>query len=269
MPPRAKEWIEHLGDVPIPPRGDVDSLGMLELDWGLRANHRGSCPMLHTLFINGKAQSAWDPMPQEALVEYLETISKIPYSFSDIVEEYLPGVFDPIRPDPTSPRWYPKPILVAACVFAERRILQDPRTTDEEDSDSDDGAAYPNIVGATLHNRFSRWDQSDTDSTISCPSSIGPDASDVSDSDNEDAHSDRASTCSDGSACSYYSDLDSVSSCSDYSDEFKSGSSDCSDCDADDSECDADAWDVKSITVEFQQAMNELERRGLELHLGF
>lgn len=260
MPPRATEWIEHLGDAPIPPRSDdVESIGMLELDWVIKANHRGSCPLLHTLFVNGKAQSAWDPMPQEALVEYLETISQIPYSFPAIVEEYLPGIFDPIRADPTGPpRWYPKPILVAACLFAERRILNDPRTTDE-DSDDDDDEVYRTTVGANLYNRFSRWDQSDTESVSSCARSI-PD----SPSDDE---SDRAST---SSSCSFYSSCSSCSSCSSSDFDLPDLKPTFSDDDPADPaagpERDSDEWDVKSINLEFVQAMDELERRGLELH---
>lgn len=71
-------------------------------------------------------------MPEEMLVGYLETIARIPNSFQEIVEEYLPGVFEPIREDwlkrerfpdsinpPGPPRWYPMPILVAACILAE------------------------------------------------------------------------------------------------------------------------------------------------------
>ena len=94
--------------------------------------------------------------------------------------EYLPGVFDPIRrygfsnttDAPTSPRWYLNPILIATCIFAERRILGDPRTIDgdpdDEDSydeDSEDGLAYSNLVGACLYNRYADLD-SDTESNI-------------------------------------------------------------------------------------------------------
>ncbi|MCJ1427154.1 hypothetical protein MMC29_005057 [Sticta canariensis] len=98
--------------------------------------------MIHTLVYNRKAQSAWDPMPEDMRKEYLDIIAKIPFSFLDIVEEYLPGVFDPIRrhPDAIGPlpmlRWYPKPILIAAAVFAERRILDDSRVTQTLDEDS-------------------------------------------------------------------------------------------------------------------------------------
>lgn len=97
--------------------------------------NRRCCPMLPTLYYDGRAQSAWDPLPKEILIGYLETVAKIPYSFQDIVEEYLPGVFDLNRREDTtglspSTRWYPKPTLVAACIFAEDRILGNPRITE-------------------------------------------------------------------------------------------------------------------------------------------
>lgn len=108
------------------------------------------------------------------LKSYLKTIAMISYGFTDIVEEYLPGVFDPIRMEKWS-RWYPKPIIVTACVFAEWRILRDSRTAGE-------------------------W----------------------------------------------------------YSEEWEW----CSDEDGLDK---SDRWDVMGITVEFMDAMEELERRGLEV----
>lgn len=94
IPPRAEEWMSGLGDVPVPNVDHSDSLGTLEIYWVVKTHSPGSCPMI---FHNGKAQSVWDPMPEDMLIEYLDTIANIPYHFRNIVDEYLPRVFDPIR----------------------------------------------------------------------------------------------------------------------------------------------------------------------------
>lgn len=292
MPPRADEWIGNLGDAPVPPTGDVGSLGSLQLEWGIRAMNRGSCPMLHTVCYNGRAQSAWDPMPKEMLVGYLEVIAEIPYSFQEIVEEYLPGVFDPIRRDdatglPPSTRWYPKPILVAACIFAERRILSDPRTeqvsddeydTDDEESEGEDAFSSIGWPGANLVNRFARLDESDDESDTSESDSIflrtSVSAPDGFMSNPYDSYSDS----DEGSIFSadLGSDLDSVSTCSD---DFEShpevskssphgnpGDSDDNSDESDDDSDDSNSWDVWDVNLDFQRAMDELVGRGLEFY---
>lgn len=302
-PPRAEEWIGSLGDVPISPMcDDCDKWGSMHLDWRIKKNHCGSCPMLHTLSYHGRAQSVWDPMPKEMLIWYLETIAKIPYSFADIVEEYLPGVFDPIRRESppnttqptTSPRWYPMPILNAACIFAEQRIINDPRTTDwlEEDFvdvDSDVGGDHPNTsrvalnsVGAVLYSRYADLDtQSDIESVCSITEltrlanglnfSTGSDSS----SDHSDSHSDSLCSCSDYSD----SDLDGANTYPEYSDtwpEIFNNPSDNSEGwpqifnPSDNFENDSNhsnGWDLGSINMEIQEAQLELERRGIEPYM--
>lgn len=286
MPPRAEEWIRNLGDVPIPPTGNIERLGTLQLDWAIKSNHRGSCPLLHTIFYNGRAQSAWDPMPEEMLIEYLETISKIPYSFSDIVEEYLPGVFDPIRTRKsldthTSSCWYPKPIVIAACVFAERRILSDPRTEHldegydagcDEDSNqnSDDEDTNPNLVVVNLCNQNADLDQSDTESSSSYATSIRPNtgSDSVSGSDGgvrishqPDSDSDSARPCLDGlDTC-----LEGECTRTDYSECSSDNIITSENPDTEGDSDDSGHWDVLSIYLEVQQAQDELKRRGLEL----
>lgn len=307
-PPRAEEWIENLGDVPVP---STDDAGILEQDWAIKTNSRGSCPLAHTLYYDGKAQSVWDPMPEEMLIGYLEILATIPYTFVDIVEEYLPGVFDPVRgygssdttDGPTSPRWYPKPILIAACIFSERRILSDPRTIDGDsedgdsnDEDSENGLAYPNLVGACLYNRYADVD-SDTESNISYTGSIsrstasnldfGSDSGSISDDSESDSDSD-----SDGASV-WDSDSDSGSTCTEYSevsgpdttkpredpggnlddaavisDEVAGNSDDIAD-GLDDGASDLEDssnWFTGSIDREFRELQSELERCGLELY---
>lgn len=311
MPPRAEEWFGNLADVPIPTPADAEALGFLELDWGMRAVIRGACPMLHTICFKGRAQSVWDPMPEELLVGYLETIARIPNSFPDIVEEYLPGVFEPIRgersPDsinsPGQPRWYPKPILIAACIFAERRILSDPRATnwsDDEDSDyedSDDEDAYLRETwpGTTLYNWYANLDESDNESDSSYHGSIDlstgldglfgssvysnsdSDTYSVSDSASTSYHSDSdlasdsASTCSDDPDCSPDSyekssnNLNNASASSDNSSEDYTIPSDDDTDSADDDTNGSDEWAMESINQAFVEAYHELLRRGLEL----
>lgn len=63
-PPLAEEWLHHLTNAPTPPTGNLNSWGTLQLDWRNHTKSHGSCPMLHTIFHDGKAQSAWDPMPR-------------------------------------------------------------------------------------------------------------------------------------------------------------------------------------------------------------
>lgn len=299
-PPRAEEWIGNLANILIPPPGDIERLGALQEDWAIKTNSRGSCPLLHTLYYEGRAQSAWDPMPEEMLAGYLEMIAGLPYSFADIVEEYLPGVFNPIRKASLSateplafPPWYPKPILIAACVFAERRILNDPRVTEEdsEDEDSDDENTYPNNLwaapasaGAALYNQYADLG-SDTESEISFTSPDSPCTIPDSFSDSDGAsicsdNSESASSISDDSdvASMWDTDFDSASTCTDFSDncqeivnaaaEASEGDSDDSD-DADNSEGDSmnsRTWEVGVIIQRFQEMQEELERHGLELH---
>lgn len=305
MPPRAEEWIGNLADVPIPPQPDAEELGNLELGWGMRRMIRGACPMLHTIYFQGRAQSAWDPMPDEMLVGYLETLAKIPNSFPDIVEEYLPGVFEPIRGErsldsitpPGSPRWYPKPIIVAACIFAQRRILSDPRTTkrldedpddddsDYEDSDDEDASTRSRSPGTTLYNRYANLDESDNESDSSYHGSIrlrtrlghlfsssvysisdsdtrysASDSASTSDHSRSDSASDSASTCSDDSDCnpgSHKTSSDNLDDASASSDSSSEGS--------DDDTYGPDEWTIEIIEQAFLEADYELLQRGLEL----
>ena len=288
MPTRAEEWIGNLGDVPIPPMDNIERLGTFYIDWAIKSKHRGSCPLLHTIFYKGRAQSAWDPMPEEMLIKYLKTISKIPYSFSDIVEEYLPGVFDPIRSRRslgtyTSPCWYPKPIIIAACVFAESRILSDPRTENlDEEYDvncyensnqySDDRDTNPNIAVVNPSNQNVYLDQSNTESSSSYSSSMrsntGFDSvpasnSGIRTSHQPDHNSDSARPCLDGLNTSPEGEC----TCTDYtecSSDYKI-TSDSPETDGDSDE--SSHWDVLSIYLEVQQVQDELERRGLETSL--
>lgn len=301
MPPRAEEWIDNLGDALIPLTGDMESLGTMQVDWAMRTKSRGSYPMLHTLYYHRKAQSIWDPMPEEMLKGYLEVLASIPYGFDDIIAEYLPGIFDPIRAPFTDPpvprRWYPKPILIAACIFAERRILNDPRTLawgSDEDSDSGEGFQRDVRPGAYLSKTYG--DQSDAESDIASICSILPDSDRsrnpwleavTSDSDSD---SDRASTCFDWSD----DDSDGASDCTEYSDrgpdivktspddrveypevdeipeedenleEVDDAAEDYEDFDVD-QDSDLETWRVESIHLYFTQMEYELERRGLEM----
>ncbi|MCJ1463108.1 hypothetical protein MMC07_001713 [Pseudocyphellaria aurata] len=290
-PSRAEEWIDNLGEVPVPSADHNDSSGTLEVYWLVKTQSPGSFPMMHTLFHNGKAQSVWDPMPEDMLIEYLDTIANIPYDFQNIVEEYLPRVFDPIRRGlstnradaPAPRRWYPKPILVAACIFAERRILDDPRTygSSNDDSDDSDEESWP---GADLYNRYADRDESGSEledflTNSMIPSAgYGLDAAFHGFSDNSDIGSESGSVfscdCSNGDSDGGSDSADDSEFSLDREKTGQEGGDDRSeaaeasedDDDTSDDE-DDDDWDVSTIDMKFHQTLIELEQRGLELPL--